>query len=234
VAPSSSAATIRDLSGLIADPPELHDDLEGNRASWSLSRAALEFIDSAVSDASATLETGEGVSTLLFALKGARHTCVTPNTPVIDRIRQFAAEREINLSPVTFEVGFSEAVLPRLELPQLDLALIDGCHAFPVVYMDWYYAAAALKIGGILMLDDTQLWTVDVLRRVLAREDEWQFREMVGERTAVFIKIADVGSKEWVQQPYVVEMTEAMLPINRPSPVTRVIRRARALGSRPS
>src|SRR5258708_5262674 len=157
---------VQDLAGLLALAPLLHEDA-GHAVSWALSEQALQFIDSTVLGEWATLETGEGVSTLLFGLKGTRHLCITPNRPAVERITQFAAGHRIPLDRVDFQINPSDQCLPGFNLPDLDLVLIDGGHGFPMPYIDWYYTARALKVGGLLMLDDTQLWTVDVLRRFL-------------------------------------------------------------------
>ncbi|GAG00860.1 unnamed protein product, partial [marine sediment metagenome] len=51
----------------------------GRSISCRLCEEVLYFIDKNVDETSKTLETGIGVSTILFALKGAHHTCVTPH-----------------------------------------------------------------------------------------------------------------------------------------------------------
>ena len=227
----SPPTPVQDLAGLLARAPLLHEDGVGRLVSWALSDQALKFIDSTVQGEWATLETGEGVSTLLFELKGARHICITPNSLVIERINEFAAGHSISMDRVHFEVSPSDDLLPSLKLPDLDLVLIDGCHGFPVPYIDWYYTAGALKIGGLLMLDDTQLSSVDVLRRFLLDEPEWESRGLVGPRTALFAKTAAVNPKEWVHQPYVVEMTAA-LSGDRRSPMRKVLSKGKAVVTR--
>jgi hypothetical protein len=39
----------------------------------------------------------------------------------------------------------------------LDLVLIDGDHAFPASFIDWYYTAEQVKLGGYVIVDDTNL-----------------------------------------------------------------------------
>jgi hypothetical protein len=48
----------------------------------------------------------------------------------------------------------------NVELDPLDLVLVDGSHSFPqVFFIDWFYTAGALKIGGHLLVDDVHVWT---------------------------------------------------------------------------
>ena len=51
---------------------------EGQPKSWQVIDDVLRFIDAHVGPGSRTLETGSGVTTVLFAMKGAHHTCVVP------------------------------------------------------------------------------------------------------------------------------------------------------------
>ncbi len=162
------------LSDLVSNPPQLHRDPSGNAVFWGVSGHLLEFLDTHVAPGLRTLETGAGVSTLLFGVKGAQHICVVPDEDLVIRIKKYAAEKELSLSRVSFEISPSETLLPQLNPNSLDLVLIDGRHAFPTPFIDWYYAASALDIGGIVIVDDTHLWTGHVLKQFLLREPEWQ------------------------------------------------------------
>jgi GT2 family glycosyltransferase len=188
------------LDSILADPPMVHG---GGTITWGLSEDTLRFLDANVGPSCRTLETGSGLSTLLFAAKGCRHTCITPFPDEVERLRKYCEGRKIALDKVSFVIDRSEAVLPQLPSPsELDLALIDGCHAFPMPFLDWFYVVPKLKIGGIVIVDDTQLWTGEVLRDFLAAEAEWRL-EVKFVRGAAFRKIADPPMKEWTDQPYV-------------------------------
>ena len=97
-----------------------------------------------------TLETGAGLSTLVFALRGTTHTCITSNESEVDAIRSYAESRSIDLRRTRFLVDSSDRCLPRERLPPLDLVLIDGKHAFPWPTIDWFYSSEALKPGVTL------------------------------------------------------------------------------------
>src|SRR2546426_7913638 len=137
-----------DLASLLHDAPKFHVDETGRPHSWQLADEVLELIDGAVHQGSTTLETGAGLSTVLFAIKGSRHFCIVPAAREVELIRGYCAERDISPGTITFCVDQSERVLPKLELPELDLVLIDGAHRFPSPFIDWFYTAAFLKVGG--------------------------------------------------------------------------------------
>lgn len=192
-----------DLQTLLREEPRFHRSSTGY-ISWRLDNETFDYIASCVGEQSKTLETGAGVSTVAFILLGANHTCITPEQIEIDRITEYCKARDISLSKTRFIVKKSEEALPMLNEEGLDLILIDGAHKFPVPFLDWYYTAPMLKIGGRLLIDDVNLWTGNVLKRFLLREDEWMLdREL--QRWAAFVKIREGSySKAWTQQPFFV------------------------------
>jgi predicted O-methyltransferase YrrM len=81
----------------------------------------------------------------------------------MERIKQYCDEKEMPTERLSFRIGKSEDVLPGFEINDFDLVLIDGCHAFPVPFLDWYYTAEKLKVNGLLIVDDIQLWPCRIL-----------------------------------------------------------------------
>jgi predicted O-methyltransferase YrrM len=191
---------------LISNPPRLHQEGErGQLECWGLHPAALRSLSRRLQPGWRTLETGAGVSTILFAVMQTDHTCVVPSSEEVTRIKAFCAAREVSTARVTFVEERSEEALPRLSPGPLDLVLIDGSHSFPTVFIDWYYTASRLREGGWLLIDDTNLWTGRVLRDFLDAEEDWALVEEVPFRTATFQKRSNVqGVRNWVFQPYVV------------------------------
>jgi predicted O-methyltransferase YrrM len=191
---------------LISDPPHLHGvTAQGEFHDWALGPRALTILSEAIQAGWRTLETGAGVSTVLFALKQTYHTCVVPSSEEIARIQAFCSQHGISTSRLEFVEAASEEALPRLDPEPLDLVVIDGSHSFPSVFIDWYYTANRLKAGGWLFVDDTHLWTGRILRDFLRAEDAWTLVDEVPFRTAIFRKQRDVQSvRNWVYQPYVV------------------------------
>jgi predicted O-methyltransferase YrrM len=195
---------------LLAEPPLVHEWMSSDGLmTHGLLPEALEFIEDTVRPGQRTLETGSGLSTITFALAGAEHTCVVPDEGEAQRIRGYCEQRGIDLSGLTFRIGFSERVLPELELEPLDLLLIDGSHSFPQVFVDWFYAQGALKVGGTLILDDVHIWTGRVLRDFLRAEPAWELTERWAGRTVALRKVADFDAgRDWSDQPYVWRRTQ--------------------------
>jgi hypothetical protein len=198
------------LKDLLDNPPKIHP-FKGQLLVWGLPQSALDFIDAHVTEDSKTLETGAGLSTILFALKGASHVCITPFQEEVDRIKEYCQRSGVPLEKVDFRVGLSTTVLPELGPIELDLALVDGCHGFPTPFIDWYFTANKLKIGGTLIVDDVQIWTGRVLKDFLVSEPEWKLIEPFSDKTAIFTKQRHYDPwKEFEQQLYVVQQNELL------------------------
>jgi predicted O-methyltransferase YrrM len=199
-----------DIDQLLRDAPPIHGDM-----THGLIPPALKLVAS-VRRGQRTLETGAGHSTIAFALAGAKHTCIVPNESEIAAIKAYCAEHGISLATVTFHAEASERVLPTLELDRLDFVLIDGSHSFPQVFIDWFYVAEPLKVGGTLLVDDTHIWTGRVLRDFLEAEQGWRLETELQGRTAIIVKVDDAGlDRVWYDQPYVAKRTGFGKPLSK-------------------
>jgi hypothetical protein len=168
-------------------PPGLHGDGEY----WGLAWAALGWLEETVQQGWATLETGAGSSTLVFAARGARHEAVTPDPGEEDRIRRRCAELGLDAGGVTFRIGPSHEVLAAWEPRPLDLVLIDGAHGFPYPILDWWHVAAHVRVGGTVLLDDAYLPAVAAIVDFARSSDAWRVEEAVSFRTARLTKLSD-------------------------------------------
>lgn len=197
-----------DLTELLLAQPKMHTGPASQPFSWQLADNLLHFIDAHVGAKAKTLEIGAGVSTILFALKGASHVCIVPAEDEVARIKAFCRDHDISLDNLKFEVDRSDRCLPRLDVNGLDLVLIDGAHGFPIPFIDWWYTADRLKVGGLLLIDDTEVWTGYVLKMFLMAEPDWKLEADFAPRSVVFQKVKEdgLGRNEW-EQPYVVEQT---------------------------
>lgn len=188
---------------LLALGPAFHLDARGEPISWGIGADLLRHLAGRLRDGDRTLETGAGVSTVYFALLGCRHTAITPFSREVDLIRRFCAEQAIPLDRVELIVERSERALPRMAADPLDLVLIDGRHAFPSPFIDWYYGADALRPGGWMVVDDTHLLTGRILRDFMAEDPHWGAVVEIG-KSAIFEKLDHgVHDAEWDGQPYV-------------------------------
>jgi predicted O-methyltransferase YrrM len=173
---------------LRASPPGLHG--EGDEY-WGLAWAALEWLERSVDPGMATLETGAGSSTIVFAARGADHEAVTPEAEEEARIRAACRELGIENGSVRFLIGPSHDVLPAWRPRPLDLVLIDGAHGFPYPILDWWYIAPHVKVGGRVVVDDAYMPVVGALVDGLRASPAWEVEEAVGHRTVVVRKLAD-------------------------------------------
>lgn len=192
---------------LIASQPAIHgDEAAGQeRMTHGLSTPALRFLAATVEEGQRTLETGSGYSTIVFAAAGSEHTVVVPNEFEGGRIREYCAAAGIDSSRVTFHFEPSERVLPQLPADPLDVVLIDGSHSFPHTFIDWFYTAHRLVVGGWMLIDDVHLWTGRELRDFLVADPAWERETEFLGRTALFRKVAETDSDVlWTDQPVVV------------------------------
>lgn len=215
---------------LLADPPLVHA-LDGERAApnlgvWQSERDCYDLLVDRCGAGDATLETGIGVSTALFAALGTVHTCVTPAAVEAERLRAYCADRGIATASLRIEVGFSEAVLPRLQPTPLDVVLIDGGHGFPTPMIDWFYAGGRLRRGGLLVVDDVQLPVVASLVGFLDADDRWSSVVRTDKWVAFERRSEGELYEDWWQQPFVTH------PRARDVVVRAVRRRAEALLAR--
>src|SRR5918995_1940779 len=102
-----------DLHCLLSAPPKLHGPDGATTDGWRLDDAGLLFLESHLRRDMRTIETGAGVSTIVFALKETQHVCVVPDRRVVRRIRRYCASARLSLHNVTFVEHRSEYALPR-------------------------------------------------------------------------------------------------------------------------
>jgi hypothetical protein len=97
-------------------------------------------------------------------------------------------------------------VLPNLVVSnRFDVVLIDGGHAFPIPFIDWHYTSQHLKKDGVLIVDDIDLRTVNILYEFLSKQPDWK-RFQVIRRTAFFRKVDERDKDDvwdyWHTQPF--------------------------------
>jgi hypothetical protein len=229
---------ITSVQQVLEHPPLIHgwDPGEGV-ITHGLIPPALEFIERTVQPGWRTLETGSGLSTIAFALTGARHQVIVPNAEEEMRVRAFCEENGIDSGQVSFIIDFSEKVLPSLELGVIDCYLIDGSHSFPQVFIDWFYVRDSLRVGGWLIVDDVHVWTGRVLRDFLKAEPGWELVHQWSGRTVAFRKTAENVDRDWSEQRYVTRHTHAetvgrvrmAAALAREGEFTEILKRTRAL-----
>ena len=161
-----------------------------------------EFLFRRVSGGWHTLETGSGLSTLIFLERGAWHVAITPNAEESVQIKRWAVEHQVDASRLTFVPLASENHLPNAHYENLDCVLIDGKHAFPWPILDWFFTARMLRRGGLMILDDIDLWPVRLLADFLASEKpRWECVQKFDRSICFEKRTESVDDVAWHMQP---------------------------------
>ncbi len=176
-------------------------------------KAFYDLVARAGGNRATILESGAGNSTLTFLqARPQKVISIAPDRALFDRIKRFCSENGIPAGPLRARIDRSEWALPRLARwgTTIDLALIDGCHGWPTVFVDLCYIYTMLRKGGILIIDDIQLHSVKELARFLATDTaRFHIVHDLG-KSLVFEKMKDERFlTEWNDQPYIVTRTEA-------------------------
>lgn len=190
------------IDRLFAERPNFHRSGD-EPVTWNSQRAVLSFIADTMKPGMASLETGCGYSTVMFAASGADHVTVTPEADEERRVREWCAANAIDASALAFAIGPSHAVLPQLiEEGPLDLVYIDGAHGFPHPSVDWMFTETRLKVGGWMLVDDIRIPTCRMVHNFLAADDAWRLERLIGD-TSVFVRVAEgKNSAMWMPQGY--------------------------------
>jgi hypothetical protein len=196
-----------DISRLLANPPKLHQHPDGGLiADWRIDDRTVMELHARVAAGMKTIETGAGLSTILFAAHGCDHTCIAPDPELLDRIRYYCDQAGVDYGRVDFITARSRDVIHQLPEGQFDLALIDGCHGFPTAYVDFCYAALLLRTGGLLLIDDLHIYTCRSIADFMQSDPAWEVQVRT-ERFALASKVEYGGGVdgEWAFQQFVLD-----------------------------
>lgn len=217
------------VNQLFVQRPSFHGEVSAGSANYAITREVCQWISENVPENARTLETGCGYSTVAFLCRSGAHSVYSPFSGEHDLIRGWCKEQRISTDHVTFVAQPSQQALPNRQRSQLDVVLIDGDHAFPAPFIDWYYLADDVVPGGILLIDDTHLTTGRILRDFLISEQpRWQLERELG-KTAVFRRLSHdpvaIGMS-WEHQPFVQDLR--LNPPDFRGKLIRVLRRTAA------
>jgi Methyltransferase domain len=146
-------------------------------------------------------ETGCGGSTIVLSHISKHHTAfaIEGAERTITGLRHYSGFRA---DSVVFVEGETRRTLPpHVFEGRLDLAVLDGPHAYPFPQLEFAYLFPQIRAGGWLVLDDIQIPSVYELVRFLRLESSMVLEE-VAVRTAFFRKIreCDLGPDGWQHQ----------------------------------
>jgi hypothetical protein len=203
----------RVVSRLREDVPSLHAN---GTAFWGLEWEALRWLEENVRPELATLETGAGASTIVFAASGSAHDTITPSADEVERIRAECVRLGVDPTRVRFHVGESHEVLPQLEPRPLDLALIAGADGFPYPILDWWHIAPRLRVGGRLLVDTPYHPAGSAVVEHLKTDPAWRVVAALGYRTVLAEKLADGRPRQlFAGEPGIGRSSFAYLPPGR-------------------
>lgn len=199
------------FNALIKERPRFHGRENAGTEHYAITDEVLHWIFENVKPGGVTLETGCGYSTLVFTMLGGSHTVISPFPQEHLLLKKWCISHNIPIGNTEFIAAISQDVIPGLGKTgeqDLDMVLIDGDHAFPGPFIDWYYTADRVKQGGYVIVDDTQLITGKILRDFLLDDHQRWELEIEMRKTAVFKKIVSepvARGIPWIKQPYVNE-----------------------------
>jgi len=199
-----------DLEAIISNPPKIHEARGELIADWKIDNRTCFELSARLKQSLRTLETGAGLSTIIFAAHRCHHTCITPDQGQVDRIKSYCASAHIDTSSTNFMVAKSSDVIHQLARSEFDLVLIDGCHGFPSIFVDFYYAAKLLKTGGTLIIDDMHIYTCQLVARFIQSDPGWKVT-IKTRRMALGVKLSDTIDEEWSNQSFVVQRSSRQL-----------------------
>jgi hypothetical protein len=107
---------------------------------------------------------------------------------------------------VSFVEGPSQRTLPQHHFNEkLQLAVIDGPHAYPFPDLEYYFLYPHLETGALLVLDDIHIRSINNLFQFLRRDEMFRLEEVV--RTTAFFTRTDAPTFDpigdgWREQRY--------------------------------
>jgi hypothetical protein len=202
-----------------ADLPQLHTWDGGvywNSGGFEAShlRSLRTFFDTHVPAHPWVLETGAGNSTIFFLYHSpTRLVSIAPDADLFARIRAYCDQAGVSTAGLEARVGGSEWILPQIASTAdgnggFDFVLVDGCHNWPLVFVDFFYGNYLLKTGGYLMLDDIDLYPVKELVRMLSEQPGFTKVLDLGKALVFRRDTAERTLGEWSTVPYLSRKSE--------------------------
>lgn len=149
-------------------------------------------------------ETGCGATTLLLSHLSQNHSVFALDIGnSVSVVRKSAMLRP---GVATFIEGPTQLTLPKHHFPEkLQLALIDGPHAYPFPDLEYFYLYPHLDTGALLILDDIQIRSIHNLFDFLRSDSMFRLDDVV--RTTAFFSRTEAPTLDplgdgWQRQHY--------------------------------
>jgi hypothetical protein len=152
-----------------------------------------------------SVETGAGLTTLLFSHLSANHTYFAINAG--DSLRAVASSPLLKADTVTLVEGPTQRTLPEYRFTEkLQVVLLDGPHAYPFPDLEYYYLYPHVAEGGLLIVDDIKVPSIHRMFDILRADAMYRLVEVVGGNTAFFRRssapLLDPEGDGWWTQGY--------------------------------
>jgi len=129
-------------------------------------------------------ETGSGKTTLLLSHISNHHVAFSIDFG--DSIGVVRRSPLFNSATTLFVEGPTQKTVPIYKFEnKLQFVLIDGPHGYPFPEIEYYFFYQHIDTGGLLVVDDVHIPTINNLFDFLMEEEMFDFVEMVG-TTAFF------------------------------------------------
>jgi Methyltransferase domain len=153
-----------------------------------------------------SVETGAGRTTLLLSHRSRDHVVFTIDDSgdgdSLARVRESPLLARENTS---FVLGPSQRTMLAYDFPQLDLAYIDGPHAYPFPELEYWAVYPHLKTGALLIVDDVQIPSIANMYSLLRVDRMYEDLEVVDD--CAFLRrtsepALDPYGEGWWEQAY--------------------------------
>ena len=150
-----------------------------------------------------SMETGCGRSTLIFSQLSDRHIVFSLDIGESQsRVKQSPLLRHEH---VEFVDEPSQLNVPAYKFPRLQLAMLDGPHAYPFPELEYFYVYPHIDPGGILVIDDISIPSIRRMFEFLREDPMWQADSVV--INTAFLRRTDAPTFDpsgdgWGAQPF--------------------------------
>jgi len=149
-----------------------------------------------------SVETGAGRTTLVLSQLSEHHVVFSKDGG--SSLSQARLSPLLRADRVEFVEGPTQKTLPSYEFKHgVQVALIDGPHAYPFPDLEYYFLYPHLEAGGLLVLDDINIPSIGRMFAILKADDMFELSEVVGDTAFLVRTVAPCfdpyGDRWWAQ-----------------------------------